>query len=318
MERKNKNSCIRPLRIGSLLAAHNLVLAPLAGISNYPFRQICREFGAALTFTEMVSVDGLFYQNDSTRRLLQIKSHEKPVGFQFFGDDPEIFRRVIPEAAKLQPDIIDLNFGCPVRKVVSRGAGAALLKDLQRLQKIVVAVKSVTDIPVTAKIRTGWDADSIVVEDAAQAAEAAGADAVTVHARTRSQGYSGKASWDHIARVKDILKIPVIGNGDVFDIFSAEEMFRSTGADGIMLARGILGRPWLFQNILDYMENGTVNTEPPVARRIEILTHHYQMEMNEFGEQQALTQMRKNFGMVYPRVASFGTAASTHISVQKF
>jgi tRNA-dihydrouridine synthase B len=288
-------SWIKPLTIGSLTTTHNLVLAPLAGISNYPFRQICREFGANLTFSEMVSVDGLLYNNDNTRKLLKIFPHEHPIGFQFFGSDPAIFKKVLPQIESLRPDLIDLNFGCPVRKVVSRGAGAALLSDITALQKIVEIVKSSTPIPLTAKIRLGWDAETIVVVEAAQAIAAAGADAITVHARTRSQGYSGKASWEHIARVKAVSKIPVIGNGDVFDGPSAAQMFESTGVDGIMIARGALGQPWIFQHLLHYLDTGKLLPAPRIEERIKVLQKHYLLEVAEVGETVALSQMRKNF-----------------------
>ena len=288
-------SWIKPLTIGSLTTAHNLVLAPLAGISNYPFRQLCRDFGADLTFSEMVSVDGLLYNSQKTRRLLQIHPHEHPIGYQFFGSDPEIFRKVLPEIDTLEPDLIDLNFGCPVRKVVSRGAGAALLGDIAALQKIVEIVKAATRLPVTAKIRLGWDAHSIVVLEAAQAVEAGGADAITIHARTRSQGYSGKASWEYIARVKEQSRIPVIGNGDVIDGPSAAQMFQSTGVDGIMIARAALGQPWIFRSILHYLQEGEIDPVPVVEKRIEILQKHYQLEVSEVGEIAALSQMRKHF-----------------------
>ena len=288
-------SWIKPLTIGSLTTTHNLVLAPLAGISDYPFRQICRDFGADLTFSEMVSVDGLLYNSQKTRKLLQIYPHEHPIGFQFFGSDPEIFRKVLPEIEILKPDLIDLNFGCPVRKVVSRGAGAALLSDIAALQKIVKIVKAATRLPVTAKIRLGWDANSIVVLEAAQAVEAGGADAITVHARTRSQGYSGKASWEYIARVKEQSRIPVIGNGDVVDGPSAAQMFQSTGVDGIMIARAALGQPWIFRSILHYLQEGEIDPVPVVEKRIEILQKHYQLEVSEVGEIAALSQMRKHF-----------------------
>ncbi len=256
---------------------------------------MCRDFGADLTFTEMVSVDGLVYQNEATRRLLRIYPGEKPVGFQFFGNDPEFFARILPEAESLQPDVIDLNFGCPVRKVVTRGAGAALLKELNLLRRIVETVKGGSTRPVTAKIRIGWDWNSLVAEEAAQAAESGGADLVTVHARTRSQGYSGEAAWEHIARVKSAVNIPVVGNGDVFDAAAARKMFEITGADGIMLARGALGRPWIFREILDFMETGRETPEPGAAERFRIMRRHYERELAEFPEEVALTRMKKHF-----------------------
>ncbi len=286
---------LKPLVIGRLQTRHNLVLAPLAGISDYPFRQLCREYGADLTFTEMVSVDGLLYRNAATRRLLEVKPRERPIGFQFFGSDGQLFEQVLPQIHSMQPDVIDLNFGCPVRKVVNKGAGAALLRDLNRMQRMVEIVAGLTHIPVTAKIRIGWDWNSVVVEDAARAVEAGGAMAVTVHARTRSQGYAGEARWEFIAQAKQAVGIPVIGNGDVFDGPAALRMFRATGVDGIMLARGALGRPWIFREIINYLSGHTHWQEPDPVTRLKVLTRHYRMEVEQFGEEVALSRMKKHF-----------------------
>jgi tRNA-dihydrouridine synthase B len=271
------------------------VIAPLAGISDYPFRQICREFGADLTFTEMVSADGLAYGNNMSRELLKVSPNEHPIGFQLFGSNPDQFQTVLPMLEKMGPDVIDLNFGCPVRKVVSKGAGAAILRDIKRLQRIVEISKSSTEVPLTVKIRTGWDEKSIVAVDAAKAAEAAGADALTVHGRTRNQGYAGKADWESIARVKEVLKIPVIGNGDVFTSKAALEIFRMTRVDGIMLARGVLGRPWLVREILQFLNGCQTTPELNMMERFKILKRHYQYQMAGCPEDVALSQMRKHF-----------------------
>ncbi len=271
------------------------MIAPLAGISDYPFRQICREFGADLTFTEMVSADGLAYGNNMSRELLKVSPNEHPIGFQLFGSNPDQFQTVLPMLEKMSPDVIDLNFGCPVRKVVSKGAGAAILRDIKRLQRIVEISKSSTEVPLTVKIRTGWDEKSIVAVDAAKAAEAAGADALTVHGRTRNQGYAGKADWESIARVKEVLKIPVIGNGDVFTSKAALEIFRMTRVDGIMLARGVLGRPWLVREILQFLNGCQTTPELNMMERFKILKRHYQYQMAGCPEDVALSQMRKHF-----------------------
>lgn len=294
MKTDSGNTYIKSLQIGSLVTRHNILLAPLAGISDYPFRRICREFGANLTYTEMVSVDGLVYRNSSTMKILKIHPDENPIGFQLFGSDPEVFKQALPLLEQLKPALIDINFGCPVRKVVARGAGAALLQDVEKMRQIVRIVKRNTVLPVTAKIRLGWDNNSIVVEEAARAIEAGGADAITVHARTRSQGYSGKASWESIARVKEILKIPVIGNGDVIDGVSALEMFRTTNVDGIMIARGALGKPWIFRQILSYLEDETRQEDPPLSERMKIMLHHFSLAALETGEDRALKGMRKH------------------------
>jgi nifR3 family TIM-barrel protein len=243
----------------------------------------------------MVSIDGLLYKNDSSVRLLKIFPGEQPIGFQLFGNDEDKFKQVVPIILGYQPAVIDLNFGCPVRKVVSRGAGAALLKDLDQLQKIVTLVKSMSTVPIMAKIRLGWDSESIVAVDAAQAVASGGADAITVHARTRSQGYSGKADWKHITRVKESVKIPVIGNGDVFDGDSAYQMFKSTAADGIMLARGTLGNPWIFRQILHFMQQDQRVNTPDLTERFSVIDRHYRLEMELYGEELAIKQMRKHF-----------------------
>ncbi|GAB4380376.1 MAG: tRNA dihydrouridine synthase DusB [Calditrichia bacterium] len=277
-----------------MTTAHNLLLAPLAGISDYPFRQICREFGADLTFTEMISVEGLIQRNWLTRQMISVKRCEKPVGIQLFGKDPDSFERAVSVIHELAPDVIDLNFGCPVQKVVKKGAGAALLKDLSRMEKIV-RMAAQGPLPVTAKIRIGWDLANIVAVDAARAVEAGGAAAVTVHARTRNQGYSGKAHWEYIARVKEAVQIPVIGNGDVVDGPSARDLFRLTGADGIMLARGVLGRPWVFDEILRFLECGEGGQAPAMEERLEILKRHYRLAAEEYGNELALRRMKKLF-----------------------
>ncbi len=286
---------IKSLNISKFSSDHNLVLAPLAGISDAPFRQMCRDYGADLTFTEMVSVDGLLYDNNNTYRLLNIHPGEHPIGIQLFGSDPKIFAKVIPKLEKFNPAVIDLNFGCPVRKVVNRGGGAALLTDLDSLGKIVNKSVTATNIPVTVKIRIGWDWQSIVAVEAAMAAEAEGAQAVTVHARTRSQGYSGTAHWEYIAKVKNAVKIPVIGNGDVFSGPDASDMFRTTGVDGIMLARGVLGRPWLFKQILHFLNKGDHLPDPPIQERLRVLERHYQLQIDNYEQTVALTRMKKHF-----------------------
>lgn len=230
-----------------------------------------------------------------SRELLRVSSNEHPIGFQLFGSNPDQFQTVLPILGKMGPDVIDLNFGCPVRKVVSKGAGAAILRDIKRLQRIVEISKSSTKVPLTVKIRTGWDEKSIVAVDAAQAAEAAGANALTVHGRTRNQGYAGKADWESIARVKEVLKIPVIGNGDVFTSKAALEIFRMTRVDGIMLARGILGRPWLVRDILQFLKGYKTTPELDIMERFKVLKRHYQYQMIECPENVALSQMRKHF-----------------------
>jgi tRNA-dihydrouridine synthase B len=290
---ENKNY-IKSIKIGEFQITHNLLLAPLAGISDYPFRQICREFGAHLTFTEMVSIDGLYYRNPPTRELSLIRKNDHPIGLQLFGSDPEFFKRVLDTVNEINPDLVDLNFGCPVRKVVKRGAGAALLLDLLKVEKIVRVMKNLP-IPLLAKIRLGWNSEHMVAVEAAQVIESAGADGITVHARTGQQGYSGKANWEYISRVKESVKIPVIGNGDVVNADSAQAMFRSTGADGIMIARGALGRPWIFREILETLQNQKPFMQPNGVKRIEIMKRHYRLQLETYPQKIALNKMKKHF-----------------------
>jgi tRNA-dihydrouridine synthase B len=288
----NIESLIKPLKIGALTTVHNLLLAPLAGISDYPFRQICREFGANLTFTEMVSVDGLFFNNSFTKEISKIRDNDRPIGLQLFGGEPDSFERILTVIDNISPDLVDLNFGCPVHKVVKRGGGAALLKDLNRIEKIVSILKQL-HLPISAKIRIGWDANQIVALEVAHAVVSGGANAITVHGRTRNQGYSGKANWEQIAKVKEGVKIPVIGNGDVFNAQTARQMFETTNVDGIMLARGSLGRPWIFEEILTSLQNKQKFVEPDFETRIQILMRHYRHQITIYDEKTALNRMKK-------------------------
>lgn len=287
-------SYIKPLKIGHYQTRHNLILAPLAGITDFAFREIARGFGADLTFTEMVSVDGLYYSSRKTRELMDIGPDEPGVGVQLFGARPELYREVLPMVLEMHPRVIDLNFGCPVPKVVKKGAGSAVLKNLDLLQKIVESCVN-ESVPVTAKIRIGWDPGSIVAVEAALAAEAGGAKMVTVHGRTRSQGYAGKADWEPIARVKSAVNIPVVGNGDVFSPESARRMFEETRVDGIMLARGVLGRPWLFREILEALNGREASPEMSFENRLAVLKRHYALAVQQLGDTLALTRMKKHF-----------------------
>ena len=263
-------------KIGNIEIKNKLVLAPMAGICNSSFRRIVKEMGCGLIYAEMVSDKGIFYKNDKTIEMLKMTEEERPISQQIFGSDKESF----VEAAKyvyenMKPDIIDINMGCPVPKVAVRAqAGSALLKNPEKVREIVTAVVSSVPIPVTVKIRSGWDHNSINAVEIAKICEEAGASAICIHGRTRSQGYSGKADLNIIKAVKEAVSIPVIGNGDIVDCFSAKKMLDETGVDAIMIGRGALGNPWIFKEISKYLEDGTVIEKPSPIDRINMCLKH--------------------------------------------
>ena len=262
--------------IGNVKIANKIVLAPMAGICNSAFRRICKDMGCGLIYAEMVSDKAIFYNNQKTIDMLYMTEEERPISQQIFGSDKESF----VEAAKfvyehMKPDIIDINMGCPVPKVAVRAqAGSALLKNPEKVREIVSAVVSCVPIPVTVKIRSGWDHNSINAVEIAKICEEAGASAICIHGRTRSQGYSGKADLNIIKRVKEAVSIPVIGNGDIVDCYSAKKMLDETGVDAIMIGRGALGNPWIFKEISEYLKDETVIDKPTPIDRINMCLKH--------------------------------------------
>lgn len=262
--------------IGNVEVKGKTVLAPMAGICNSAFRKIIKEMGCALVYAEMVSDKAIFYRNEKTRDMLFMEQIERPIAQQIFGSDKESF----VEAAKyiekvMNPDIIDINMGCPVPKVALKSqAGAALLKNPEKIYEIVSSVVAAVKCPVTVKIRSGWDQNSINAVEVAKICEKAGARAITVHPRTRSQGYSGQADWSIIKMVKENVHIPVIGNGDITDIYKAKAMLEETGCDLIMIGRGVLGNPWLIREINAYLEDGTILPKPTDEEKIEMCLKH--------------------------------------------
>lgn len=262
--------------IGNVKINGKTVLAPMAGICNNAFRKIIKEMGCSLIYAEMVSDKALFYKNQKTKDMLFMENIERPIAQQIFGSDKESF----VEAAKyietvMKPDIIDINMGCPVPKVALKSqAGAALLKNPEKIYEIVSSVVSAVSVPVTVKIRSGWDQNSINAVEVAKICESAGASAITVHPRTRSQGYSGKADWSIIKAVKESVNIPVIGNGDITDIYKAKEMLEETNCDLIMIGRGVLGNPWLIREINAYLEDGTILEKPKDIEKIDMCLKH--------------------------------------------
>jgi hypothetical protein len=281
------------MKLGSLKLNNTVFLAPMAGITDLPYRIMMKQFGAGLVISEMVSAKGLIYSGTRTRELLRSTPEERPLAIQLFGSEPDD----LAEAARQIRDdgeLIDLNLGCPVNKVVRSGAGSALLKDPARVQEIIRAVKAATDLPLTIKIRSGWDQQSINFLEIGRIAEGEGVDAITLHPRTRSQGFSGHAQWDHIRQLKDALRIPVIGSGDIFSAQDAEKMVNTTGCDAVMIGRGSYGNPWLIRDTVRLLQGEDPLPEPSIQDRKASALTHLKLQVEFAGERRALLEMRKH------------------------
>lgn len=267
-------------------------LAPMAGITDRAFREICMSYGASYCFSELVSAKGVAMNDNKSRELLKITENERPMGLQLFGDDPYIVAEAAVKAMAFSPNSIDLNIGCPAPKVANNGGGSGLLKNPILIGKIASAVVNAVDVPVTAKIRIGWDEEHINAVETAHVLEDSGIYAVTVHGRTRSQMYSGKASLDAIAEVKSSVNIPVIGNGDIIDGQSAAIMLSKTGCDGVMIGRGAMGRPWVFAQVNAYLNETRYIPEPPVSERMRVMLMHVQKVCEYKGEYIGMREAR--------------------------
>jgi len=282
--------------IGNFTPDNPFFLAPLAGITDAPTRLLAKSMGAALVYTEMVSGKGLMYNNKNTEGLLRIDENEKPAAIQIFGCDPEVIAYTARELASRENVILDINMGCPVPKVTKNGEGSAMMKNPKNIFKVVEAAVRNAQKPVTIKIRSGWDADSINATEVARMAEAAGAAAVAVHGRTRDQFYTGKADWSVISDVVRSVSIPVIGNGDIFHGEDALAMLEQTGCEYVMIARGALGNPWIFREALA-LYAGRPKPEPPTtAEKITMLIRHLDLAVAEKGERVAVMELRKHVG----------------------
>lgn len=284
------------MRIGNLNIAGKAICAPLAGISTPVFRLLARRMGAAIVYTEMISTHGLVQNNKKTFDMLFFYPEESPLGVQIFGADPEVMFKAAAIVSKRNPDLIDLNFGCPVKKVVNKNGGAAVLKDLGLTRELVEAAVSGSSIPVTVKLRSGWDEYTKVFAEAGQVCEDAGASAITLHARTRSRQFSGQADWDDIKKLKETVSIPVIGNGDVNSGEDAARMLEQTGCDAVMVGRAALGNPRIFSEINNYLDNSQEPDEPTIDEKTELILDHARLLSEYDGEDRALLKMRRIVG----------------------
>ena len=285
---------IQTLKIGDVSLKNNLILAPMAGVTDLPFRLLCKEQGAGLLCMEMVSAKAIYFNNKNTEELLTIDDREPPVSLQLFGSDPDIISEMAKKIENRPFSILDINMGCPVPKVAGNGEGSALMKNPKLVEEIVSKTAKAIKKPVTVKIRKGIDDEHINAVEIARIAESAGAAAVAVHGRTREQYYSGKADWDIIRQVKEAVKIPVIGNGDVTSPEAARQLMETTGCDGIMIGRGAQGNPWIFRQILHWMETGEEEPKPDLEEVKAMILRHARMLVEYKGAYTGIREMRKH------------------------
>ncbi len=283
---------LKKLKIGNLELENNILLAPMAGVTDKPFRMIAKEYGPALVCTEMVSSKGLYYNDDKTKLLLDTKSEKRPISVQIFGSDPETMGYSAKYVSKLA-DIVDINMGCPAPKVVKNGDGSKLLLNLDLAEEIVKAVVKNSEVPVTVKMRKGWDNNNIVAVEIAKRIEKAGANAIIVHGRTREEYYTGIADWDIIRKVKEAVSIPVIGNGDIKSKDDALKMFEQTNVDGIMIGRASLGNPWIFREVISYLKGEKIK-EVDLKEKLDTIIKHIELEVEQKGEDVGIKELRKH------------------------
>ncbi len=295
------------MKIGNLEISNNVFLAPMAGVTDLPFRLLCRQEGCGMLYTEMVSAKAILYNNKNTEDLMRVEPGENPIAIQLFGSDPQIMGEMAKRVEERPFDMIDVNMGCPVNKIVNNGEGSALMKDPVLAGKIIEAMAKSVKKPVTIKIRKGFDDEHVNAVEMAHIAQESGAMAVAVHGRTRQQFYSGKADWDIIRKVKESVSIPVIGNGDIMCAEDAVRMFKETGCDAVMVARGSQGNPWIFNQIAEYMKTGVKPPKPSTEEVKAMIKKHAALLLKYKGEYTGIREMRKHFAWYtagYPHSAS--------------
>ena len=309
-----ENNKIRTLQIGNVTLPNNLILGPMAGVTDLPFRLLCKEQGAGLLCMEMVSAKAILYKNKNTKPLLTIDPRETPVSLQLFGSDPDIVSQIAHQIEDLPFDILDINMGCPVPKIVNNGEGSALMKNPKLAGEIIEKTVKAIKKPVTVKIRRGFDEDHVNAVEMARVAQESGAEAVAVHGRTREQYYSGKADWDIIRQVKEAVSIPVIGNGDLLCAEDVIAMGEQTGCDGFMIARGAQGNPWIFKQILHYFETGQQLPKPELGEVADMILRQAKMMLDFKGEYIGIREIRKHaawYTTGYPNSSKLRDAINT-------
>ena len=312
---------LKKLKIGNVELENNIILAPMAGITDGPFRRICKKYGnPGLVCNEMVSAKAIVYKDDKTLKMIKTDEEKRPISMQIFGSDNDAMSYAAKYVSELA-DIVDINMGCPAPKVTKNGDGSKLLLDLEKAKDVIEAVVKNSKVPVTLKIRAGWDKDNIVAEEIAKIAETAGVSAITIHGRTRDEFYSGKADLEIIKKVKQAVNIPVIGNGDIKDEETACEMFEKTGVDGIMIGRASLGNPWLFEKIIHYLKTGEKLPDRPLKEKLELIKKHLDLEVQEKGEYTAVREFRKHIAYYtknLPNSSSFRNSVNVVESQKEF
>ncbi len=296
------------MNIGTINIKNGIFLAPMENVSDFPFRMICKKMGADVLYSEFISSEALIRDAEKSIKKMTIKPEEHPIGIQIYGNRIEAMVEAARIAEDAGPDFIDINFGCPVKKVALKGAGAGLLLDIPLMIKMCEEVVKHTTLPVTAKTRLGWDSENIVIEEVAKQMESVGIEALAVHARTRAQGFKGKADWNWITRVKETVNIPIIGNGDITAPQHVKEMFDQTGCDAVMIGRGAINRPWIFNQSKEYIETGNVPTEPSLVEKINLCILHLKHNVEYKGERRGVLEMRKHYSGYLkglPNIAKF-------------